>query len=60
MKPRFGKRKISLGKNMRESFGIFQERLDDFDLFAGLITDWIKTSESVTSKSDKSNYPHPD
>ena len=41
-------------------FGIFQKRLDDFDLFAGLITDWIKTSESVTSKSDKSNYPHPD
>ena len=41
-------------------FGIFQKRLDDFDLFSGLITDWIKTSESVTSKNDKSNCPRPD
>lgn len=45
---------------MRESFGIFQKRLDDFDLFAGLITDWINKSGTVTSKNDKSNYPRPD
>ncbi len=26
-------------------FGIFRKRLDDFDLFVGLITDWIKNQE---------------
>ena len=33
-------------------FGIFQKRLDDFDLFAGMITDWINTSGCVTFKND--------
>ena len=41
-------------------FGIFQKRLDDFDIFTGLITDWINKSGTVTSKNDKSNYPRPD
>lgn len=26
-------------------FGIFRKRLDDFDLFVGMITDWIKSQE---------------
>jgi uncharacterized protein YutE (UPF0331/DUF86 family) len=29
-------------------FGIFRKRLDDFDLFVGLITGWIKKSGAVS------------